>query len=65
MIQVSPFWVKLQKLDGLLLNLVVVLEAPRIKGMILLWAAEAAKQLVILIRCWEISTLILIEYHHL
>ena len=37
---------KLQKLDVLLLNLVVVFEAHRIKGMTLFWAAEAAKQQV-------------------
>ena len=45
------FWcihgVKLQKLDDLLLNLFVVFEARRIKGVIPLRAAEAAKQLVI------------------
>ena len=45
------FWcilgVKLQKLDDLLLNLVVALEARRIKGVTPLQAAEAAKQLVI------------------
>ena len=38
--------VKLQKLDVLLLNLVVVFEARRIKGVTLFWAAEAAKQQV-------------------
>ena len=38
--------VKLQKLDVLLLNLVVVFEASRIKGVTLFWAAEAAKQQV-------------------
>ena len=47
--------VKLQKLDDLLLNLVVVLEARRIKGVTLLRAAEAAKQLVIRIRRGKIS----------
>ena len=43
------------KLDDLMLNLVVVFEARRIKGVTPLRAAEAAKQLVI-----RISTLILI-----
>ena len=38
---------KLQKLDDLLLNLVVVFEARRIKGVTPLWAA---KQLVICVR---------------
>ena len=42
-------------LDDLLLNLVVVFEARRIKGVTLLWAAEAANQLVI-----RVSALILI-----
>ena len=51
-------------MDHLLLNLVVVLEAHRIKGMTPLWAAEAAKQLVIRVRCGKISALILIAYHH-
>ena len=37
----------MQKLEDLLLNLVVVFEACRIKGLTPLWAAEAAKQLVI------------------
>ena len=48
------FWcivgVKLQKLDDLLLNLVVVFEARRIHGVTPLRAAEAAKQLVIRVR---------------
>ena len=56
--------VKLQKLDHLLLNLVVVFEACRIKGVIPLQATEAAKQLVIHVRHGKISTLILIAYHH-
>ena len=43
------------KLYDLMLNLVVVFEAHRIKGVALLWATEAAEQLVICI-----STLILI-----
>ena len=55
---------KLQKLDDLLLNLVVVFEAHRIKGVTLLWAAEAAKQLVIRVRHGKISALILIAYCH-
>ena len=54
------FWcilgVKLQKLDDLLLNL-VVFEARRIKGVTPLRAAEAAKQLVIRVRRRKISTL--------
>ena len=37
----------MQKLEDLLLNQVVVFEARRIKGLTPLWAAEAAKQLVI------------------
>ena len=53
---------KLQKLDDLLLNLVAVFEARRIKGVTLLRAAEAAKQLVIRVRHGEISTLILIVW---
>ena len=52
--------VKLQKLDDLLLNLFVVFEARRIKGVTLLRAAEAAKQLVIRIRHGKISALIII-----
>ena len=55
---------KLQKLDNLLLNLVVVFDARRIKDVTLLRAAEAAKQLVIRVRRGKISTLILIVYHH-
>ena len=50
----------MQKLDDLLLNL-VVLKAHRIKGVTLIRAAEAAKQLVICVRCGKISALILIE----
>ena len=49
---------KLQKLDDLLLNQVVVFEPCRIKGVTLLRAAEAAKQLVIRVRRGEISALI-------
>ena len=55
---------KLQKLDDLLLNLVVVFEARRIKGVTPLRAAEAAKQLVIHVRHRKISALILIAYRH-
>ena len=55
---------KLQKLDDLLLNLVVVFEARRINGVTLLRAAEAAKQLVIRVRRGKISALTLIAYHH-
>ena len=55
---------KLQKLDDLLLNLVVVFEARRIKGVTPLRATEAAKQLVIHIRHRKISALILIAYRH-
>ena len=51
--------VKLQKLDDLLINLVVVFEAHRIKGMTPLQAA-----VVISVRHGEISGLILITYHH-
>ena len=51
---------KLQKLDNLLLNLFVVFDARRIKGVTLLRAAEAAKQLVIRVRRGKISALILI-----
>ena len=54
---------KLQKLDDLLLNLVVVFEARRIKGMTPLRTAEAAK-LVIRVRRRKIRALILIEYRH-
>ena len=53
---------KLQKLDHLLLNLVVVFETRRIKGVTPLQAAEAAKQLVIHVRRGKISNLILIAY---
>ena len=56
---------KLQKLNDLLLNLVVVFEARRIKGVTPLRAAEAAKQLVIRLRRGKISALILIAYRHL
>ena len=42
--------VKLQKLDVLLLNLVAVFEARRIKGVTPFRAAEAAKQQVIRVR---------------
>ena len=56
--------VKLQKLDNLLLNLVIVFEGRRIKGVTPLRAAMAAKQLVICIRGGKISTLILIVYRH-
>ena len=56
--------VKLQKLDDLLLNLVVVFEARRIKGMTPLRAAEAAKQLVICVKRGKIRVLILIAYHY-
>ena len=40
----------MQKLDNLLLNLVVVFEARRIRGTTPFQAAEAAKQLVIRVR---------------
>ena len=52
------------KLDDLLLNLFVVFEAHRIKGVTLLRAAETAKQLIIRIRRGKISALILIAYRH-
>ena len=55
--------VKLQKLDDLLLN-VLVFEARTIQGVTPFQAAEAAKQLVIRIRRVKISALILIAYHH-
>ena len=58
------FWCKLQKLEDLLLKRVVVFEARRIKGMTLLQAAEAEKQLVICKRHKEISTLILMVHCH-
>ena len=45
----------MRKLDDLLLNLVVVIEARRIKGVTLLRAADATKQLVIRVRRGEIS----------
>ena len=54
----------MQKLDDLLLNLVAVFEARRIKGVTPLRAAEAAKQLVIRVRRGKISALILIAYRH-
>ena len=47
------------KLDNLLLNLAVVFEARRIKGVTPLQVTEAAKQLVI-----RVSPLILIAYRH-
>ena len=47
-----------------MLNLVVVFEARRIKGVSPLWATEAVKRLVIRVRCGKISTLILVAYHH-
>ena len=55
--------VKLQKSDDLLLNL-VLFEACRTKGIALLRVAkvEAAKQLVIHIRCVKIRALILTAY---
>ena len=55
---------KLQKLDDLLLNLVVVFEARRIIGVTPLRAAEAAKQLVIRVKRGKTSVLILIAYRH-
>ena len=54
----------MQKLDDLLLNLVVAFEARKIKGVTPLRAAEAAKLLVIRVRRRKISTLILIAYRH-
>ena len=51
-------------LEDLLLKLVVVFEACRIKGMTPLQATEAEKQLVVCIRHREISTLILIVHRH-
>ena len=56
---------KLQKLNDLLLNPVVVLEALRIKGLTPLRAAEAAKQLVMCVRYGKINALILIAYHRI
>ena len=55
---------KLQKLDDPLLNLIVVFEGRRIKGVSPLQASDAVKQLVICIRHGEISALILITYHY-
>ena len=55
---------KLHKLVDLLLNLAVVFEAHRIKGVTPLWAAEAAKQLVICVRHRKISALMLIANRH-
>ena len=55
---------KLQKLDYLLLNLVVVFEARGIKGVTPLRAAEAAKQPVICVKRRKISAPILIAYRH-
>ena len=55
---------KLQKLDDPLLNLVVVFEARRIKGVTPLRAAEAAKQPVIRVKRGKISSLVLIAYRH-
>ena len=52
------------ELDDLLLNVVVVFEARRIKGVTPLRAAEATKQLVIRVRREKISALILIAYRH-
>ena len=51
-------------MDDLLLNLVVVFEARRIKGVSPLQAAEAVKQLVIRVRREKISAVILIAYRH-
>ena len=48
--------------DDLMLNLVVVFEARKIKGVTLLQATEATKHLVIYTRHQEKSTLIQIEY---
>ena len=56
---------KLHKLVDLLLNLAVVFEAHRIKGVTPLWAAEAAKQLVICVRHRKISALMLTANRHL
>ena len=57
---------KLQKLDDLLLNLVVVFETCRIKGVTPLRVtdAEAAKQLIVRVRRRKISALILMAYRH-
>ena len=51
---------KLQNLDDLLLNLVVVFEARRIKGVTLLRVTEAVKQVIIHVSRGKISTIILI-----
>ena len=51
-------------MDDLLLNLVVVFETRRVKGVTPLRAAEAAKQLVIRVRRGKIIALILIAYRH-
>ena len=48
--------------DDLMLNLVVVFEARKIKGVTLLQATEATQHLVIYTRHLETSTLIQIEY---
>ena len=48
----------------ILLNLVVVFEARRIKGVTPLRVAEAAKQLVIRVKRRKISALILIAYRY-
>ena len=55
---------RIHKLDDLLLNLFVVFEARRIKGVTLLRAAEVAKQLIIRVKRGKISALILIAYSH-
>ena len=57
-------WGEIAKVGDLLLNLVVVFGARRIKGMTPLQAAEAAKQLVIRVRRRKISAVILIAYRH-
>ena len=49
-------------MDNLLLNLVVVFETRRIKGVTQLRAAEATKQLVIQVKRGKISVLILTAY---
>ena len=55
---------KLQNLDDLLLNLVVVFEARRIKGVTLLRVTEAVKQVVIRVSRRKINAIILIAYLH-
>ena len=55
---------EIAKLDYLLLNLVVVFESCRIKGVTPPRAAEAAKQLVIRVKRRKISALILTAYRH-